>query len=285
MELNVLEKIESYLPACTKLQRAAGNYILTDPMDAAFSTVDQFAKKAKISTATVVRFANALGYSGYAEFQSDLQEFLRSRTDPIKRLEKSFSLKEPNDSILSQVYYNQIQNLENTFTDLTKNKLEQATNLILNAGHIYTFGARGSYTIAYYLAHHLNRVTQRADILPQSSRLPDYILRIKPNDVVIAINVPRYNTQIFKGTKTARERGAKIITITDSSFSPYSQISDLLFVVPYHSNDFHNTLMPALLISEMLITLLISKNYDEARESLNLMEPISDRLGTFLPNL
>lgn len=282
-KVDVIHKIESNLLSYTKLQRMVAHYVLDMPMDAAFSTVQDLSNKVNVSTATVVRFANSLGYSGYTEFQQDLQAYLQDTTNPVKRLEASLSFQSGQDSIIHQIHQSNMLMLNCMLTPALEEKIYLSADLISKAAHIYTFGAGGNYVIAYYLAHQLNRSLQCADPLPESSQLANYIVRINSNDVLITINLPRYNSKIFNGTKAAKERGARIITITDSVFSPYADISDALITLPFRSQDFHNSLMPALMVAEILISLVINKNRERTRNNLHAMEPISDILGTFLP--
>ena len=284
MATNILDKIEAGLPSFTRLQKTAARQILDDPMDSAFSTVDQFARKAKISTATVVRFANAMGYAGYSEFQHALQDFLYTRHNPLQRLEKSMYPRQREDSVLSTICKNQLNLLDAVFNDKLESQIRETAECIGKANHVYTAGSRGSYSIAYYLCHNINRLYHNADILPETSRLPDYLSRIRPDDVLIIVNFPRYSNQMVSIAKYTKELGAKNIVITDSRFSPYTQLSDIIFQLPCSSNDYHNTLLPALLVSELLISYLIANNVKMARESLDALEPICQALGMYVGN-
>jgi DNA-binding MurR/RpiR family transcriptional regulator len=162
-------------------------------------------------------------------------------------------------------------------------QINKAVEIIGTAKHIYTLGTRSSYCIASYLAYHLNRVFQRADILPEDGQLPEYILRIKPGDVLVVANMPRYSRQIFLIVQKAKANGAKIVAITDSELSPYSSIADVHFSAHCRSQDYHNSLLAAFLIAEMLISLLIEKHFEEAKSNIERFEPLYANLGTFLP--
>ena len=72
-----MNRIETHMDKLTKLQRKVADYVLSDPIQAAFMTVDQLAHAVDVSTATIVRFSLELGYSGYTEFQGELQEYLK----------------------------------------------------------------------------------------------------------------------------------------------------------------------------------------------------------------
>jgi DNA-binding MurR/RpiR family transcriptional regulator len=282
-KIDILKKIDSSLAQLTKSQQGIARYLLDNPMEAAFSTVEQIANKANTSTATIIRFANSLGYQGFSQFQQELQEFLAVRANPLSRLETSFSLDENQGSSLAQIYRNQLKNLESTFNNIQESEFHRAVKLIGEAASIYTLGTRGSYCVTSYLAHHLNRVLQRANMLTDDGHLPEYILRIKPGDVLIITNMPRYSKQLYTTAQIARSMGAKTIIITDSGFSPYSQAADVLFLASCRSQDYHNSLLAALLIAEIIISLVIEKNLEQARLNLDRLEPIYSDLEIFFP--
>lgn len=75
---NPILKLKDNISQLTETQRRVADYILKNPVDVAFLTVDQLALTVKTSTTTIMRLAFSLGYSGYAEFQKGLQELLRN---------------------------------------------------------------------------------------------------------------------------------------------------------------------------------------------------------------
>ena len=81
-----MNQIESRQESLTKLQKRIANFVMSDPIQAAFMTVDQLSHAVGVSTATVVRFSTELGYNGYTEFQRELQEYLKNRAKPSSKL-------------------------------------------------------------------------------------------------------------------------------------------------------------------------------------------------------
>jgi len=280
--LDIVSVIKENLPNFTKSQKMVAAMILEDPMAMAFSSIEQFSKQARVSTATIVRFANALGLNGYSDLQEQLRQYCQSRLNPISRLEKNRQARKSKESMLDQIYEVQLKNLRLTYTPDLEEKLLVTVEHLKNAPHIYTCGSRGSSAITYYLGHHLNRVFRNVDILPDDSRMVDALLRIQEGDVLIVCNMPRYSKQLYRGARIARERGAKIITVTDSVASPYDNISDILLPASCHSGDFHNSLLSAMLIAEMLITLLMSDDMVVTASKLHEMEPLFEAMDTFL---
>lgn len=280
--MDIISVIKENLPNFTKSQKMVAAMILEDPMAMAFSSIEQFSKQARVSTATIVRFANTLGLNGYSDLQEQLRQYCQSRLNPISRLEKNRQERKSKESMLDQIYEVQLKNLRLTYTQDLEEKLLSTVQYLKDAPYIYTCGSRGSSAITYYLGHHLNRVFRNVDILPDDSRMVDGLLRIQEGDVFIVCNMPRYSKQVYRAARIARERGARIVTITDSVASPYESISHILLPASCHSSDFHNSLLSAMLIAEMLITLLISDDMTVTSSNLSEMEPLFEDMDLFL---
>ena len=279
---DILSKLARQKDSMTRSQQTIAGLILQDPMFAAFSTVEQLANKTRVSTATVIRFANALGFSkGYSEFQLELQNFLKLRVDPIGRLDSRELIPSESASLVRQIYDLQLSNMMNTINRNSEHLFEKAAQAIMRAKHIYTIGGRGSYSIAYYLGHHLNRIYGNVDILPDTSRVADYIKRICPGDVWIVCNLPRYSKLMLSATSLAHQQGATIISIVDSLASPYAKISKYTFHAPHHSTDFHNSMVAPMFIAETLLALIFTYDKNAVRSSLGNIEPIFTALETF----
>ena len=73
MQNDLLKKIETLIPNMTSAQKKVADLILSDSFGAAFSTIDKLAHASGVSTASVIRLANAVGYNTFSEFQEDLK--------------------------------------------------------------------------------------------------------------------------------------------------------------------------------------------------------------------
>ena len=84
---NVLHTIRQQMPQFSKGQKRIAAYILEHYDKAAFMTASRLGQMVEVSESTVVRFATHLGYKGYPEFQSALEELVRNKLNSIQRME------------------------------------------------------------------------------------------------------------------------------------------------------------------------------------------------------
>lgn len=73
----------------TKTSRLIGEYMLDHETDACFMTSTEIAAELDVSEASVIRFARALGYSGYMDFQKSLR---KSHTERLGRISSAVAV-------------------------------------------------------------------------------------------------------------------------------------------------------------------------------------------------
>lgn len=281
---NILLSIEEKLPTMTKSQLIIANEILQNPSILLFSSLEQLAAQLGVSTATIVRFANLFGLHGYAELQARFRSHYQQFAEPEVRFSTNLNFRSENqeEDLLYNAYLLQMQILESYYTKDLELKLQKATELLSNAAHIYTAGSRAGYSIAYYLGHHLNRIFHNCDIIQSTDRLADMAVRITADDVVFIANHPRYTKAMYEFARATKEASAKLIVICDTFLSPYSKLADVLFAVSNESVDFHNSMIPAMMTAELLITSMMRRNNDRTQEALQKLNPIFKQMDLFM---
>lgn len=255
MKKNVLDSLEKLIPKLTDAQQQIAVYILKNTVEASFLTLDQLSRIVGKSTTTVMRLALNLGYSGYAEFQRDLQELLRNRVAPVTRLEVNLKGIE-RQSLLVKCAEKQIDNIHRTLHNLSDDEANCAVEMIMEARKIYIIGVRTTFTAAYYLHNGLNRILNNCELIEiDSGAQYEKILNISSEDIVVAFSFPRYARITIDQVKRIKEkRGAKIIVIADGYACPLATVADITLPCGCGSLAYHNSMAGAILVSDFLIT-------------------------------
>ena len=84
----LLKKLENGYKKFSKGQKKLADFIRGNYDKAAFLTAAKMGEEVGVSESTVVRFAMALGYEGYPEFQKALGELIRTKLNSIQRMEE-----------------------------------------------------------------------------------------------------------------------------------------------------------------------------------------------------
>ena len=234
-----------------------------------------------VSESTVVRFANALGYSGYPKLQDALQELIKNKLTTVQRVDM---VKEFNDdsAILKKIVKSDIDNIKDTLDEIDEKAFEEASNRILKARRIYILGMRSSFTIAQYLGFYLGIILDSVHVIrTDMGDAFEQVVKINEDDVLIAISFPRYSTKSYQIVSYAKEKGAHIISLTDSLFAPVASLTDNLLLVKSNMVSFVDSLVPALSIANALIVSVGMKEKEDIKQHFDDLEAIWEKYSVY----
>ncbi|MCZ0875181.1 MurR/RpiR family transcriptional regulator [Peribacillus sp. AS_2] len=259
---NPILKLKNKISELTETQQRVADYIIKNPVDVAFLTVDQLAGIVGTSTTTIMRLTFSLNYSGYTEFQKGLQELLRNRAAPQIRLETN--LKDLNESDLwIRSAESQLNNIQSTVEMISTESLNKTVEMIVSADRIFCTSVRSGLPVAQHLTFGLNRLLGNCELIVAD--LSDWVdkgINFTSKDLVIATSFPRYARRIVEFAMAAKDNNAQIISITDSYSSPLVKYSDLVLPCNSSSIAFHNSPIASMLVADYLVS-AIAINYPE----------------------
>ncbi len=223
---DLITKINENYGKMSKGQKLLANYIIDNYDKAVFYTAAKLGEIIGVSESTVVRFAAFIGYSGYPEFQSALEELVRNKLNSSDRIEITNGGIEQN-GVLRTVLSSDALKIKNTMESIDEAAFENAVEAILNARRIYVVGIRTCAPLASFLAFYLNMIFDNVINVQTSStsELFEQMIHISKEDVIIGISFPRYSMRTLKALEFANNRLANVITITDSIHSPMNLYS------------------------------------------------------------
>ena len=274
----LISHIQSQYTRFSKGQKLIAQYILKNYDKVAFMTACKLGEAVGVSESTVVRFANALGYSGYPKLQDALQEVIKNKLTTVQRVDM---VKEFNDdsAILKKIVKSDMDNIKDTLEEIDEKAFEEAANRILKAKRIYIVGMRSSFTIAQYLGFYLGIIldvirTDMGDAFEQ-------VVKINEDDVLIAISFPRYSKKSYQIVSYAKEKGAHIVSLTDSPFAPVASFTDNLLLVKSNMVSFVDSLVPALSIANALIVSVGMKEKEDIKQHFDDLEAIWEKYSVY----
>jgi len=262
--LKPLRSLDERVTAChsqlSNKQKRLARYVLDNKYFISFATASQAGEKTGTSAATVVRFAQAIGYQGYSEMQSAIRAELPSYMSAIERIQDRLQAPSSPSDVLQKIFHTDISNIERTANGLSKATLSDAMDAIVHAEHIFIIGAGLSAGPALLLAHSLKiigldvRINQNEGL-----QLAADTALYRPDDVMIAIGMWRYARSTLHAVSIARKMGVRIITITDSTVSPLSRNADYAFEVFTDSASYSHSMTAVVSLMNLMISELSSQ--------------------------
>ena len=276
------ERLRKRAGRLSRAQRQLAEFILQNEPRAAFMTAARLGAAVGVSESTVVRFAIALGYSGYPELQRDLQEELRARLSAADRLVLAEERGERAETILDTVLRTDMENIRATLASLPRDRFGEAVAALQGARTIYVVGHRSAAALAHYLGYYLQLMLRNARTLTQAGTVLEELMAAGPADVVVAITFPRYARATAEAFRLAAQRGARTILITDSVVSPLVEEASIVLPAKSESPSFADSLVAPLSVINALITAVALAQPERVRAALRELEDVWDRQGTYL---
>ena len=272
---------ESY-SKLSKGQKLLATYITDNYDKAVFLTATKLGEVVGVSESTVVRFAMHLGYRGYPEFQSALEELVRNKLNSIQRMEVTYG-RISQSHILETVLQSDQEKIKDTLEHIDEHAFELAVDTIIKAKHIYIVGIRSCAPLAAFMAFYFNLMFENVTLLQtnNSSELFEQMVRISKDDVIIGISFPRYSMRTLKAMEFANNRNAKVITLTDSVHSPMNLYSSCNLIARSDMASIVDSLVAPLSVINALVVALCMKKQKEVITTLEALEDIWDEYPVY----
>ena len=266
----------------SKGQKRLATYITDNYDKAVFLTAAKLGEVVGVSESTVVRFATHLGYKGYPEFQSALEELVRNKLNSIQRMEVTYG-RISQSKILETVLKSDADKIHSTLEKIDQNAFELAVDTILHAKHIYIIGIRSCAPLASFMAFYFTLMFPNVHLIQtsSSSEIFEQMVRIGKEDVIIGISFPRYSMRTLKALEFASNRKAKVITLTDSVNSPMNLYSSCNLIAKSDMASIVDSLVAPLSVINALVVALCMKKQDDVIETLETLEDIWDEYQVY----
>jgi len=273
---DLFKTIQSRVSNLSKSHRRVADYILSHYQRAAFMTASQLAKTLGLSEPTVVRFAQSLGYSGYAEFLRDLEEIIHSELTATDRLKLSVHAGRKRLPRPQEVISKEIENLRHLLESFPTIEFFKVVKEIQIAQNIFIIGLRGSTHLAQYFGYFLRKVKRPVRILTTGSTTDfDELMDINSHTLVISIAFPRYPKMTVDLTQYAQQKGAKIVAITDNLLSPIAKLSDISLLIPIGLITLFDSYSAPLCLINVLVTEVGRRNTRRTKQLLDEFEQLA----------
>ncbi len=261
--VDLIKNIQNNFNNLSKGQKLIAEFIINNYDKAAFMTAATLGQTVNVSESTVVRFANTLGYDGYRELQKELQELIKNKLTTVQRLTMTneYSNKE---NALKKTMEKDMENIDKTINEIGHKAFQDAIELILNAENVYILGLRSSAFLAGYLGFYLSFLIKGVKVITSGPNdVFEQLLKSDSKDLMIGISYPRYSRRTLEALDFCKEKGCKIISITDSLISPAAKYADISLIASSEMLSFVDSLVaPMSLINALIVSIGIEKKND-----------------------
>ncbi len=257
--------------------KQGAKYILDNPADFGLDPIRETARKSGVSTYTLVRMAQSLGFDGYDALREPFRHALVAGSelaDPPDWLEAR-NVDSTTGQIQTTAARNSMAIVERSLERQSPELLAQVVEAMQGAGTVYVIAVRASYAMAYYF-HYVGRMALTSmRLIPRHTSSPiDDLANAQPGDVIIAITITPYSRETIEACKYAQAKGVRLVLISDSDIVTPELTPEFVLVVSCLSTHHFGCYSGLVAVLESLLSLLMHRGGTEAEARIESYEQV-----------
>lgn len=210
--------------------RALADFILENTLDVGFMTATELARRVGVDPATVVRFSQELGYSGFRELSREIKTYINDQ------LALRYGHREATAEGLAGEISQLIDEASNRTLDMKVDaeQIAEIAKRIRAASRILVTGTAAGLSLAELWTTHLRLIGYPAEVSPADPAQAALALNeVGPGDLVMAVALGLASgTELGPLLAVAAELGAETVSITTSPTLLPAREASINLVVP-----------------------------------------------------
>lgn len=230
----VIDSTDGY----SKLEKDIAEYINEHKVEVSQMNVSDLTKETFVSTGTLIRFVQKIGYSGFKEFK----EALIKNIEQSKYVNQSVDFNKPFHNYsntldvvnsLSSLYKETIDVIRST---LDIQQIERITDRIYSSKRIYLYGIGDSNITCSSFANRLIKLNMNAVLANNNGEGQTLAMNVQKDDVVIFVTYTARNS-LKACFEECRKSDAYLVTITANHDSIFTQGVDETILIQNKEGD------------------------------------------------
>ncbi len=279
------QRIENRLPDLTKSQHRVASYLLANYDEVAFLPAVDLAERLDLSQATLVRFAKAIGYSGFRDLRRSLQGLFRVRATPASRLQQKLGeLASSQGHVLGKVLAMELQYLTEASHTVDPAVFDHAVEILLNSQRIFVYASGPSGILADLAELRFRRLGILTISMTESGRhLLEKLQLLQSGDAVLVAGFHHVVPEVLAVLDYARATGCRSILITDTLGSALRDKPEVILAARRGPvSTFHSLTVPMSSLNALILAVAMAKP-DESLSALNRLQRLRAASGLDVP--
>ncbi|MED1470428.1 MurR/RpiR family transcriptional regulator [Bacillus salipaludis] len=231
-------------------QKKVANYLIEHLDEFAFKTAYQIGKKTGVSETTVIRLSFALGFEGFSDMQTTIQNQLlqQHQLEPFESNQQE-AINDP----FRKVIENEVHILRHMLNPTNINEIWNAVDTLIKADQVLIAGYCLSHAAAYWFSYRLSTLRENVNLCSPNGNFVEQFCNLTENSVVVVFSFPRYSNETIKIAECAANHGIQIIAVTDRLLSPIGRISDIVVTTEENADTGVNSIASVISLLDLII--------------------------------
>ncbi|MGD9863629.1 MAG: MurR/RpiR family transcriptional regulator [Pseudodonghicola sp.] len=279
----VRELIRQHYAALTQSERKFAQALLENYPAAGLASITIVAANADVSTPTVARMVQKLGFKGYPQFHQALLKELEAKVSGPTQRRAKWAAEAPESHLLNRFAKSVTRNIEQTFANIDTESFDAAARQLAQTDRqLYVVGGRITRALADYAFTHFQAVRPRVTYMTASSATwPHYVLDMADGDTLLLFDVRRYEANLEHLAELAAARGVQVILITDQWASPISRVARFTFNCWVEAPSAWDSNIATMMLLEALIAATQEECWPDTRDRYERLDALFDMTRLF----
>ncbi len=243
----LLKKFQKKQALLSPLEQQVLAYIIEHPDEITQSRINDIAEKIYVSTATISRTSQALGYSGFQEMKYALIRHMEDEQRQIYHPSKDLT------QLTARVQFE----LDQTLKAREEDSLETGAQLLADGQRVEFWGVGSSFSCCFEAARKLTFAGRIADAREDWDELRIVANHLTAKDTAVLVSYSGETMLALEYAALLKENNVPIIAVIGTKNSPLEQLASIVFHVEvtngYYGEIDMSSRIPMHVILELLI--------------------------------
>jgi len=255
----------------SKKEKIVADYIIQNQQTIFALSGKELSKNTGVSEATIVRFAQHLGFRGFQHLKSQVITEAKEKMMPEDRFKLMFRRKNQISTVL-RVAKQEVENINQTINQIDPEQFGEFIRLIRSSNNVYTIGLGLSSLMARITAYLFNQAGIKAHACSKDEHsFIERLINLNKNDLVLALSFPPYSKETIDTLKFCYQRNIRCLSITNTPTAPIVRWSHAYLIVKSDNLFFTNSLSAISMILNALSTELALFNKSKTADNSKLI--------------
>ncbi len=275
MTKTVYETVKAAWSNLTETEKKVAHAILSDYPLSGLANISELAEKAHVSPATITRFVTGLGYSNFIAFREAMR--LEVQAKFVTPIDKKKALP-PKDKASRPSFVTLFEEAKDHIAEsvarIEAGDFAEVVDLLSDRTRsIFLVGGRMTRSVSVQMAGSLHALRPKVHLMDAGSLdAAELIADMRPKDVMVVLDVRRYQRGAIALAQTAAKKGCRVVLITDEWISPISRHANTIFALKVGTNSIWDSLVVPLLFTEAIVNAVGLQIWPQAQARLEELE-------------
>ena len=226
----LLVRLQSMYPSLAQAERQVAGYVMDNPDEVPFQSVQEVSRGAKVSVASVSRLARKVGCRSFKDFKIELAQ---ESPSTVSALYEGIQPGDSDAETIRKIFGANIKSLDETLQLVNAEEMALTAKAIAKARRVVFFGIGGSGAVAEEAALRFCHLGVQGEAYSDAYQMLVQANRMGKPDVAIGISHSGRSTATLDAVSVSRQRGARTVGLSNYPLSPLKDVCDTMLVTSF----------------------------------------------------